>query len=312
MSQATDGLWSAVSQGSDVSSGECSDLHVRTIDAGSSDKANWSWRCAIDEVEALDTACYLRIDQLRSSVLDLALPPALLSTAFCRTVLRAKAYDVTKARRLLCNFHEYRRREGWDCLRASAVERELRSGFNTILPACDAFGHVVVTQHMGKLETSGCTIASHQRAGYYLLHRCLQIEGAQTRGLAMLLDFSGFRFSLLRTVTYADLRRGVTMLQDCFPARLAVLYVLHPPASLLRLVALLRPLLKRDSLRQKIVLLEDVDALNAHIPGLAGTVEHAQRGGEGAWDETVDAWIAEEARVVDAFDPARLMSSSGA
>lgn len=51
----------------------------------------------------------------------------------------------------------------------------------------------------------------------------MQREGAQTRGLALLLDFRGFGMRLLSAMRPADVKRGVLMLQDCFPARLVAL-----------------------------------------------------------------------------------------
>ena len=62
---------------------------------------------------------------------------------------------------------------------------------------------------------------------------------------------------------------GMQMLQDCFPARLAVVYVLHPPTWLRRLMTILRPLLRRDTLQQKFVLLPSVSELHEHLPQAA-------------------------------------------
>ena len=267
--------------------------------------------------------------------------PALLGSAFLRSCLRAKRYDVDRTKKMLRNYLQFRRREKWlvaspagDCARpvcAAAIERELRSGVNTLLRDGDIHGHVVVTQRMGLIEASGGSLESHQRAGYYLLHRALQREGAQTRGLALLLDFRGFGWSLFRQIGWHDIQRGMAMLQESFPARLAVIYVLHPPRWLSRLVTVLRPLLRRDSLQQKFVLLRDVAALHALIPrdrlpaGIDAALarddaphsaasQHASHehdwGGTAPpheWDALIDGWIAEEAELGDLFDPAALV-----
>ena len=61
-----------------------------------------------------------------------------------------------------------------------------------------------------------------------------------------MLDFRGFSLAHLYAVRWEDIRRGVAMLQECFPARLSTIYVLHEPRWLLLLVRLLRPLLSQE------------------------------------------------------------------
>ena len=110
---------------------------------------------------------------------------------------------------------------------------------------------LTLTQTMRKMLDSDCSLEGLQRAGYYLLHRALQRRAAQERGIALVLDFKGFSLSQLYAVRWEDLRRGVAMLQECFPARLCSIYVLNEPRWLLLLVKLLRPLLSQDSMQQK-------------------------------------------------------------
>ena len=54
---------------------------------------------------------------------------------------------------------------------------------------------------------------------------------------------------------------------SAFPARLAVIYVLHQPAFIGSVVRLLSPFLRQDSLQQKFVLLgSDYAKLHEHLP----------------------------------------------
>merc|ERR1719231_1321495 len=99
------------------------------------------------------------------------------------------------------------------------------------------------------------------------------------------------------------------MLQDCFPARLSVIYVVNEPRWLLLLVALLRPLLSRESMQKKWQLCGDGAKLLAHhIPaasmptslGLGGTLELDL-------DAQLRRWERDEARRPAGWDIARLL-----
>ena len=288
------------------------------VDGAASPAAEW--RQAVHDAEATGPSAEKLVAlhaALASHVSSL-----LLEHGFLRCCLRAKGYDVKKAEALALNYLAFRRRARWHHeafgggspasvlrpVRASCVEAELRSGVNLLLPTRDVYGHVVLTQRMGLLDK--CTsIEALQRAAYYLLHRVLQRAGAQTGGLALLLDFSGFGWRAFRQVGLADVQRGVAMLQDGFPARLALIYVLHPPPWLHAVVRLLKPWLRRDSLRQKFVLLRSAAELHAFVPPAALPAGVDGWGGVAcadAWRATVDGWLAEEAGDA-AFDPISLL-----
>ena len=171
---------------------------------------------------------------------------------------------------------------------------------------------LTLTQTMRKMLDSDCSLEGLQRAGYYLLHRALQRRAAQERGIALVLDFKGFSLSQLYAVRWEDLRRGVAMLQECFPARLCSIYVLNEPRWLLLLVKLLRPLLSQDSMQQKFKLCGTGEGLWPHLPpehlpaslGLGGTLEFD-------WEAQLRSWEAEEARwdPINSWDPTALLDA---
>lgn len=114
----------------------------------------------------------------------------------------------------------------------------------------------------------------------------------------------------------ADFRRGVAMLQDCFPARLSVIYVLHEPRWLNMLVRLLRPLLRKPTLQQKFRLCgSDYAQLHEQLPAHALPAQLACGGSLAFdWGAQLDAWQAEEALaapVAAAFDPMQLVEAAG-
>ena len=352
--------------------------------SGAIGAANKSWRRTIAQAEACGVAAE-RIAELHATLEGGEGGALVLHPAFLRCCLRARRYDVPRAKSLALNYVAFRKQSRWHAeggsprrsltVCASALERELRSGFNLLLPGTDAYGHAVITQRMSLLaaalsprnsprgkgkgkgrkgggsggsgdegsggdESSGSSeegyggvdgapnVESLQRAGYYLVHRTLQLEAAQTRGVALLLDFGQIRWSTFRRIGYADVRRGVRMLQDCFPLRLAVIYVLHPPSWISAVLSLLAPFLKRDSFQQKLFLLSSVagdepTSLHAHIPPTALPAGVADWEGSLPldWDATVDAWMAEEAArergetssegmapAAASFDPADLLT----
>mmetsp|Transcript_26897 Transcript_26897/g.44665 ORF Transcript_26897/g.44665 Transcript_26897/m.44665 type:complete len:321 (+) Transcript_26897:162-1124(+) len=217
---------------------------------------------------------------------------------FLKACLRAKKYSTEKACKVAVNYTAFRDKAGWSTsVTAAALERELRSAFNTLLPYCDVYGHVVLTQRMERLDFQVGSLESFQRAGYYLLHRALQRERAQTCGIALVVDFRGFHFRMLTKIGMSDVKRGVAMLQDCFPARLAAIYVLHPPAWLSVIITMLRPLVNEKSLDQKFLVVgSDYSALHECMPK-AHLPKDLQAGGtlDFDWSAIVDGWIADEA-----------------
>ena len=93
--------------------------------------------------------------------------------------------------------------------------------------------------------------------------------------------------------------------QDCFPARLAVLYIVHEPRWIAAVFALLRPFLRSDTLSQKLVLVgSDYARLCDHLPSDA-VPEALAAGGpnDKAWPALVEAWLAEEAAAAAPIDP---------
>ena len=255
-----------------------------------------TWRAGVEAAEsgyAVDGA------KLEAELAAL-LPTAAAARGFVRACLRAKRYQLDKAQSLACNYIAFRERVGWHgpgAVCAAAVAPALRSGFNTLLTARDRYGHVVLTQSMHRFDPANGTLEAHQRSGYYLLHRALQRPGAQTNGIALLLDFRGFGIRLFSRFGSADVARGVAILQDCFPARVAVLYVLHEPRFLKSVFTLLRPFLKADSLSTKFVLVgSEYSRLYEHLPCEA-VPEAILAGGpaDDAWCALVDSWMAEEA-----------------
>jgi hypothetical protein len=255
-----------------------------------------TWRAG---VVAAESGSALEGAKLEAELAAL-LPRAAAARGFVRACLRAKRYQLDKAHTLACNYIAFRERVGWHvpgAVCAAAVAPALRSGFNTLLTARDRYGHVVLTQSMHRFDPANGTLEAHQRSGYYLLHRALQRPGAQTNGIALLLDFRGFGIRLFSRFGRADVARGVAILQDCFPARVAVLYVLHEPRFLKSVFTLLRPFLKADSLSTKFVLVgSEHSRLYEHLPCEAvPEAILAGRPADDAWCALVDSWVAEEA-----------------
>ena len=162
---------------------------------------------------------------------------------------------------------------------------------------------------MGKLDLTlpGASMERYQRTGYYLLHRALQRVEAQRTGLALLLDFGDFSLSqMARSVKMADIRRGIAMMQDSSPASLNVLYIVHPPRWLNRLLLMVRPLLSKDSTKTSLFLITSPRDFEAHfeldrLPRLWGG------GLDFSWEGQLEQWAAdEEARPPD-FDVSSLL-----
>lgn len=253
----------------------------------------------------LDPALERDISLLRAS-LQSALPagssPLLLSSSFLERCLRSKKLSVARAEGVVRRYAQFRQLPGWSTIHAESVAREARTAFNTVLPCTDACGRVVFTQRMSRLDLrladaepdkGPTTIEAYQRMAYYCLHRALHARGPHA-GLALLIDFRGFGWGQIARMRWSDFRRGIAMVEQSFPARLDCIYVLHPPSWITRLLAVLRPFLRKSSLQKKLVLLYHEEELLAHIPRKHLPAEFGGLGQAEPWETTFDRWRFQE------------------
>ena len=56
-----------------------------------------------------------------------------------------------------------------------------------------------------------------------------QDEPTKTQGAFFLVDFQGFSLSLMRRLTVADVKRGLSMFQDTFPIRIDKILLINEP-----------------------------------------------------------------------------------
>ena len=282
-----------------------------------------AWRAVIAEEESGPTAA-VKLAELQRHLQTCADPElqklaAPRLSAFLTCCLRAKEYVHGDALQLASNYTAFRRSVGWHDVRAAAVRDELLSGVHQLLDATDRHGHCLVTMRMGAFDwSSGSSFERFQRMGYYVMHRALQRESARERGVAIVLDFRGFGWSLFRKVRLGDVKRGVAMLHDCFPARLACIYVLHEPRWLESILGILRPLMRTESLRDKLILCgaaQFAAKLHAHVaehccpPWAGGSLQLDWPGQVDAWEREEAAWDERHRDSGVAFDPLVLLEA---
>ena len=285
----------------------CSD-GAPVADERAPDQPMMPWRRIMLDHEADPSVERQMVELVRGLVIGTGVPDCLVEYGFVRACLRAKKYQPQKSAALLQAYEQFRQRAGWVAGTVSEADLHalLATGFNMLLPHPDLYGHVVVTQSMGLLDLSlpDASMERYQKVGYYLLHRALQRGRAQTHGLAMMIDFADFSFGrMLRHVRVSDLRRGVGMLQDCSPAHLDALYIANAPRWIERLLGMIRPMLRQDSLQKKLILLGAEGVAPHFKPGtlpqqLGGTLEFD-------WQAQLARWAAAEAEAGPRLDVSR-------
>lgn len=269
------------------------------------------WRQILQNVEESgDETINIKIRQLRSLLGSAQVPSGLLEDGFLKACLRAKKYNPPKAAELLLAYEGCRTTCGWvrSSPSAAALQPEIASGFNTLLPYPDVYGHTVVTQTMQRMDLSipGASVERYQKIGYYLLHRALRQETAQVKGIALLIDFGGFSFSkFIRRIRLSDLRRGIHMMQDCAPAHLECIYLANTPVWIGRLLSMIRSFLRKDTLNKKLIFL-DKDGLRPHFDRQQLPVELGGQLDVG-WSGQLQEWLSEEA-LIDNLDISRFIS----
>lgn len=138
---------------------------------------------------------------------------------------------------------------GWPLrIPGPSVAPALREGVTWLLPRKDRHGRAMLVVNAGRIHPAGASVAEHQRATCFLLERLVQDEAAREAGLTLLVDLAGIRLLLFGL---ADVRRGMSMLQDALPCRLKRVWVLNAPAAAQALIRL-ATLCMKQKLRERV------------------------------------------------------------
>ena len=69
-------------------------------------------------------------------------------------------------------------------------------------------------------------------------------DETQICGLALILDFADVKWRHFRSLGVANLKKFVSLVQDCVPIRVKAVHFLREPAPLTAFLSLLKPFLK--------------------------------------------------------------------
>jgi len=254
----------------------------------------------------------------------------LASDVFLNKCLVYQKFDIQAAAATVCGFLHFRISAGWP-LRISAREvlPALRTGLHWLLwPASCASRSVVfpavlsmaqeapdscprseleedpgptacLVFNMSRLDMRICSVEEYQKMSMFLMERATDEAATQQRGIAVVVDFRGVRFSqLTSSLTLADVRRGVLLWKGAFPCRLRRIWLLDTPRGMHYLVAGVLQLLS-PKLRQRVCM---ATRNGGGLQRLASDlVPHVQLpaclggSGEVLWDQAVSAYLAAEA-----------------
>lgn len=165
---------------------------------------------------------------------------------WARPCLIVHKLRLDRAVEVCLNLIAFRRRWGWP-LRlddARPLEAALRVGMHWVLPGRDRLGRRVVTYRAAALSPPKRPIAELQQMMCLLLERLtLNDPRFAQDGVIFLVDLKGASINTIKHFALADIRRGMDMLTDAFPARLRAIYVINLPRLLLPLATLVRSFL---------------------------------------------------------------------
>lgn len=133
----------------------------------------------------------------------------------------------------------------------SVVKPTLYDGSHWILPGLDSHGRVVVVLNLRKINTAVHTLEVYQQTTCFLLETIVQLDIVRTNGITLIVDMSN---SNMFTFSYSDASRGVSMMQDAFPCKLAKVWVINANMATRSLGRLVFSLLK-PKLQERIVFL---------------------------------------------------------
>ena len=197
---------------------------------------------------------------------DSSAPPHFLAQA-----LRVAKLDVPRALRVCANLERFRAGERWALpLRARDVETAcLHSRMHVVLPR-DRRGRPLLLYDAARLDVGLAPLSEYQKMGSYLMEAMTSAAADQHGGVALVVDLGGearvgATWALARAFSIADVRRGVLMWRDTFPAKLKRVYITRASGSL-RALARAGLALVREKVRKRVLIVDDLAQLHAEIP----------------------------------------------
>lgn len=197
-----------------------------------------------------------------------ALAPLMLEQA-----LRVAKLKDERACLVLRNLVKFRRAENWPLpLTVSAIGSTcLRSGMHQLLPP-DRSGCPVLYYKAASLDPTAHPIAAYQRLGSYLVEVITRAPAVQHGGITLLLDLQNVSLGLATAFGVADVRRGIGMWRNTFPAKLTRLCIVNAPGPILSLMRVGLYMLTAK-MRRRVHVFDSVDALVAEVGAAALPIE---------------------------------------
>ena len=179
-----------------------------------------------DDARAIEAGLPAAMERALADVDAAAPPPHFLAQA-----LRVAKLDVPRALRVCANLGRFRAGERWALpLRGRDVDTAcLRSGMHVVLPR-DRRGRPLLLYDAARLDVGLAPLSEYQKMGSYLMEAMTSAAADQHGGVALVVDLGGearvgATWALARAFSIADVRRGVLMWRDTFPAKLKRVYI---------------------------------------------------------------------------------------
>ena len=199
---------------------------------------------------------------------------------------RVSKLRVERAAVVLHNLVKFRRANGWPIpLSASSVGSAcLRTGMHQLLPP-DNLGCPVLLYKAALLDPTAHPVASYQRLGSYLVEVMTRDAPAvQHGGITLLLDLQGVGLGLAASFKVADVRRGVGMWRNTFPAKVTRLLIVNAPGPVLGLMRVGLYMLS-PKIRKRVRVFHSLKELVADVGADSLPVELGGTLSAGYWDE---------------------------
>ncbi|XP_003745293.1 alpha-tocopherol transfer protein [Galendromus occidentalis] len=185
--------------------------------------------CELNETPENRSRCIETVLQLLSEDKRLK---SRVDDAFLMRFLRPAKFNPHRACRMITRYYKMRE-EAPDIFENRYTPRDqLRSfGFNlcTVLPHKDAQGRTLFIVRAGAWDPSQLSKKDFFMSSLLMME--LSIRDVQTliKGTVVIIDMAGLSLTHIKNFTPKDLKRIVTMIQDCFPCRIKAIHVVNQP-----------------------------------------------------------------------------------
>uniref|UniRef100_T1IME1 CRAL-TRIO domain-containing protein n=1 Tax=Strigamia maritima TaxID=126957 RepID=T1IME1_STRMM len=190
-----------------------------------------------------------------------------MDDAFLLRFLRARKFDINRAFQLIKNYYKIRLQNPHIYInyRPSDLTKVFAHNLQIILPDRDQFGRKIFIFNAGKWTPELCSLDDYERTNIMCMEMAIEEEETQINGFICIVDMKGFTIHQATHCRPADVKRVVSLIQNCYPGRMKAIHFVNENVFFDMLFFIAKPFIS-NKMRKRIHFHgNDMTSIHRHI-----------------------------------------------